>query len=81
MSQRTFDPSDYPEGYRCACCNALFRAGDMVTDRAVAEGWTTPTCETCAAADAPLVDDHPFRPGRTPIALADGTVRALGGLG
>ena len=75
---RTFDPADYLHGCRCACCNRLFEAGDTVIDREVAENWDTPTCVPCAEVNAPLVPDHPFGPGKTPIALADGTMSAVG---
>lgn len=72
---REFDASDYPEGCRCACCRRLFEDGDTIIDREVTEDWTTPTCEACAAVDAPLETGHPFGPGEIPIACADGFVR------
>lgn len=75
---RAYDESDYPHGCRCACCNRLFEPGDTIIDRDVAVDWSTPTCEQCNAFDVPLVSDHPFGPGKTPTACADGLVRAAG---
>lgn len=75
--RRTFDSADYEHGCRCACCHDLFKDGDEMNDRTVDE-WagipvSTPICRECAAASAPLADDHPCVTGHVTL-RSDGLV-------